>query len=78
MACARTIPERFDGGRMNFQMPGMLDVWRFEYNGEASLEWAATREVAQVKWMTPEEIRRLYDGGGLVASLRYFFERDEL
>ena len=46
MACARTIPVRFDGGRMNFQMPGMLDVWRFEYNGEASLEWAATREVA--------------------------------
>lgn len=73
MACARTIPVRFDGGRMNFQMPGMLDVWRFEYNGEASLERAATREVAQVKWMAPEEMRRLYDGGGPVAPLRYFF-----
>lgn len=78
MARARTIPVRFDGGRMKFQMPGMLDVWRFEYNGEASLERAATREVAQVKWMAPEEIRRLYDGGGLAAPLRYFFERDGL
>lgn len=56
----------------------MLDVWRFEYNGQASLERAATREVAQIKWMAPEEIRRLYDGGRLAASLRYFFERDGL
>lgn len=51
----------------------ILHVWRFDYNGEADLSKATTKEVADVKWMTVEEIRALKDSGRLVPTLGYFF-----
>jgi len=51
----------------------ILDVWLFSYDGPASLETATTDEVAQVKWMTPEEITELSLSGALVDTLSYFF-----
>lgn len=39
----------------------ILDVWRFDYDGEAHLDSAETKEVAQTKWLSKEEIRKLYD-----------------
>lgn len=49
------------------------DVWHFEYDGEVSLERATTNEVAQVKWMTKEQIKDLFDSGKMVDTLDYFF-----
>jgi len=53
----------------------ILDVWLFEYDGEVLLEKATTKEVAQVKWLYPEEIKKLYDNHQLVWTLQYFFEK---
>lgn len=53
----------------------ILDVYIFEYDGPVDLKNATTDEVAQVRWMTPEQIRELYDSGDLVYTLGYFFEK---
>ena len=52
----------------------IVDIWLFEYDGEADLDKATTKEVAQVKWMTKEEIKELFDRGDLVHTLGYFFK----
>lgn len=51
----------------------ILDVWLFEYDGDACLERATTHEVAQTAWMNHTQIRALYDAGKLVHTLDYFF-----
>lgn len=51
----------------------ILDVWRFDYDGEIDLSNATTDEVAQVVWMNREQIKELFDAGMLVATLKYFF-----
>jgi len=51
----------------------ILDVWLFAYDGPPRLEQATTDEVADCNWMSPSEIRQLYDHGELVPSLDYFF-----
>lgn len=51
----------------------IMDVWLFEYDGPVSLEQATTNEVAQVAWMTKEQIKELFDNGELVHTLDYFF-----
>ena len=52
----------------------MMDVWLFRYDGPVELEKATTDEVAQVRWMTVEQIRVLWESGELVPTLGYFFE----
>lgn len=54
------------------------DDWVFLYDGEISLANATTDEVTDMRWMTVAEIRRLYDTGGLVHTLGYFFDDPEL
>ena len=54
------------------------DDWVFLYDGEISLAHATTDEVADMRWMTVAEIRRLYDTGELVHTLGYFFDDPEL
>lgn len=51
----------------------ILDVWVFEYDGTVDIESASTREVAQAKWMTKAEIKKLFDDGKFVPTLEYFF-----
>lgn len=51
----------------------IMDVWAFEYNGAVKLENATTNEVEQVRWMTIDEIKDLWDGGSFVPTLGYFF-----
>jgi hypothetical protein len=51
----------------------IVDVWLFEYDGEVDLSKASTDEVADVKWMTGQEIKKLYDNGDFVETLDYFF-----
>lgn len=52
----------------------ILDVWLFEYDGPVILEQATTNEVAQVVWMSKEEIKKLFNEGKLVHTLEYFFD----
>ena len=56
----------------------ILDVWLFRYDGPVALENATTDEVAQVRWMNKAQIRSLYDSGGLVPTLGYFFDTEGL
>ena len=59
----------------------IMDVWLFNYSGEVQLEAATTSEVADCKWMTVSEIRKLYEEKKLVQTLDYFFcamEADEM
>ena len=51
----------------------IMDVWLFQYDGEVSLANATTDEVAQIKWMTRDEIESLRESGDLVENLYYFF-----
>lgn len=51
----------------------ILDAWLFHCDSSVSLENATTDEVAQVKWMTPAQIRALLESGELVDTLAYFF-----
>jgi hypothetical protein len=50
----------------------ILDVWLFSYDGEVDLGKATTQEVAQVKWMTKDKIRELFDTEKMVFTLEYF------
>lgn len=50
----------------------IMDVWLFEYDGDLHLEDATTDEVADCKWMTVSEIRKLYENKKLVQTLDYF------
>lgn len=65
------IRDTIDGKRFN----DIMDVWLFKYDGEASLERATTKEVAQVKWLYPEEIKQLNNNHQLVWTLQYFFDK---
>lgn len=63
-------------GRRKFN--DILDVWCFEYDGEAHLDKAETKEVEQSKWLSKEEIHKLYDEKLLVDTLSYFFENSDI
>lgn len=62
--------------REHFQ--DIKDDWVFTYDGPVDLANATTDEVANMRWMTVEEVRQLYDEGKLVHTLGYFFEEAEL
>lgn len=62
--------------REHFQ--DIKDDWLFLYDGEADLRSATTDEVAQIRWMTVQEIRAMLDTGKLVHTLAYFFDHPEL
>lgn len=62
-----------DGRKFN----DIMDVWLFEYDGDADLANADTKEVADTKWLKTADIRKLYDDGELVDTLEYFFDKVE-
>lgn len=51
----------------------IMDVWLFEYDGEANLSNATTDEVAQVTWMNKAQIKELFERNMFVKTLEYFF-----
>ena len=65
------------GVNLDIQFKGGT-ILTFLYDGEISLANATTDEVADMRWMTVAEIRRLYDTGELVHTLGYFFDDPEL
>ena len=51
------------------------DVWLFEFDGEPSLAKALTpEEVSEVRWMTREEIERLWAEEKFLPTANYFFD----
>lgn len=52
----------------------IMDDWLFHYDGDTDLRRATTDEVAQMRWMTVEEIRQLWNEGLMVHTLAYFFD----
>ena len=62
--------------REHFQ--DIKDDWVFVYDGEIDLRKATTDEVADMRWMTVEEIRALFEAGELVHTLGYFFDDPQL
>ncbi len=54
----------------------ILDVWLFEYNGDANLDAAPTDEVCQTKWATFDEVKALLDSGEMHWNLSYFCGMD--
>ncbi len=54
------------------------DDWVFLYDGEINLANATTDEVCDMRWMTVEEIRQLFDAGEMVHTQGYFFDDPEL
>lgn len=51
----------------------IVDIWLFDYNGEINLTKATTDEVNQAKWMTREEIYKLFEENKFINTLEYFF-----
>lgn len=68
--CFSQVREMYNGERY----ADILHVWQWMYDCEVNLADATTDEVAQVKWMTIDEIRRLYEGGELVDSMEYILQ----
>jgi len=55
----------------------IMDVWLFDFDGDANLDAATTDEVSEVRWMSRADIRALYSEGKLVHTLGYFFTEIE-
>ncbi len=51
----------------------IMDVWLFECDEEVDLGNATTDEVAQVAWMSREQIKELFRANMFVETLEYFF-----
>ena len=58
-----------DGKKFN----DILDVWLFQYDGDATLNNATTDEVKQIVWMDKNQILDLLKQNELVDTLKYFF-----
>ena len=56
------------------QFKDILEAWSFRYDGEVDLSRATTDEVAQVKWLTPGDIRALISQGVFVPTLTYILD----
>ena len=69
-----TLRGKINGQKFN----DILDVWLFDYEGDASLKRATTNEVCAVKWLYPNEILGLYQSGDFAPTLKYFFDTPEL
>ncbi len=66
----RKVRQIINGKKFN----DILDVWMFNYNGNAILDNATTDEVCETKWLTMKEIKVLYDNDALVNTLSYIFD----
>ena len=53
----------------------IVDVYEFNYDGEADLNKATTDEVIETKWVTKEEIENIFNEGKLMPTLKYFINR---
>ncbi|MBR4106260.1 MAG: NUDIX domain-containing protein [Alphaproteobacteria bacterium] len=63
------IRKTIDGKKFN----DILDVYLFDCDCEVDLTKATTAEVAQTKWLSKDEITKLYYEQKMVRTLQYFF-----
>ena len=63
------VRETIDGKPFN----DIVDVWLFPYDGAVDLSAATTDEVAQVRWMSAEEIEKLFASGEMVHTIKNLF-----
>lgn len=56
----------------------ILDVWKFEYDGNIIFDNTKVDEVIDCKWITLYEIKTLYEEGKIIQLLDYFFSAFEL
>ena len=71
----RQVRDTAAGQRVN----DINDVYLYDFDGKADLLQATTDEVAQIRWMTREEIISLSDSGKMVSvikDLSYFIQDD--
>ena len=71
----RQVRDMAAGQRVN----DINDVYLYDFDGKADLLQATTDEVAQIQWMTREEIISLSDSGEMVSvikDLSYFIQDD--
>ena len=71
--CGRVVFSRVRDVIGGKRFGDIMDVWLFDFDGDADLDAATTDEVANARWMRVEEIRTLYEEGKLVHTLDYFF-----
>ena len=71
--CGRVVFSRVRDVIGGKRFGDIMDVWLFDFDGDADLDAATTDEVADARWMRVEEIRTLYEEGKLVNTLDYFF-----
>lgn len=71
--CGRVVFSRVRDVIGGKRFGDIMDVWLFDFDGDADLDAATTDEVADARWMRVEEIRTLYEEGKLVHTLDYFF-----
>lgn len=62
-----------DGRRHNW----IRDSYYFETTGEPDLQKATTREVLRTKWITPAEIREMYQSGICCSNMKDIFGFEE-
>lgn len=68
----RKIEGKFITSFVRKEYQDIVDVYEFNYNGEASLEKATTNEVEETMWMNTDEIKELYNEGKMLKTLEYF------
>ncbi len=66
---ATKVALTYDGSRHNW----IRDSYYFETTEEPDLQKATTREVAQTRWLTLPEIRKMYDNGDCCLNIRDVF-----
>jgi predicted acetyltransferase/8-oxo-dGTP pyrophosphatase MutT (NUDIX family) len=76
-ANGRVVFSRLRGVIDGRRFGDIMDVWLFDYDGEADLRAATTDEVAQTKWATKDEIKEMLDSGVFVQTLKYFLDKIE-
>lgn len=57
----------------NLECRDIMEVYLFHYDGDVDLEKSTTDEVTQVRWMTVDEIKELFNRKEMVYTLDYFF-----
>jgi isopentenyldiphosphate isomerase len=65
-----------DGVRVN----DINDIYLYVFDGEADLGNATTDEVEQMRWMTKDEIQKLFKNGEVVSGIKdlsYFMKDND-
>lgn len=70
----RLLFTKVRGAENGKQFKDILEAWLFDYDGDVNLSCATTDEVAEVNWMSKDEIRALIATGEFVHTLEYILD----